>query len=248
MFEHTAVTARIGLLAPTSNAVMEVEFYRSLPADITVHTTRIPRAGTAVDADSMTEMIGNAAQAAAALVQAQPALMVYGHTASSYLDGPEGDARIARRVSDAAGVPAITTAGSVVRCLQAIGARRIALAAPYPQAITQTGATFLRAAGFDVCAVECLGVDQGPDLKHVPLQRTYDLCIRAAADTDADALFMSGTGVRTREAIGPLERALGRPVITANLAALWGALDHLGRTADFAFGESRLRDWLRRGG
>jgi hypothetical protein len=36
-----------------------------------------------------------------------------------------------------------------------------------------------------------------------------------------------------------------RAVITANLAALWGALDHLGRADRFSFGESRLLEWQR---
>jgi maleate cis-trans isomerase len=47
--------------------------------------------------------------------------------------------------------------------------------------------------------------------------------------------------------IGALERALDKPVITANLAALWGALDHLGRADGFSFGESRLLEWQRAG-
>ena len=79
------------------------------------------------------------------------------------------------------------------------------------------------------------------------LQATYDLGVRAAAGGEADALYMSGTGVQTVGVIGALERALGRPVITANLAALWGALDHLGRAEAFSFGESRLLEWQRAG-
>ena len=37
--------------------------------------------------------------------------------------------------------------------------------------------------------------------------------------------------------------AARKPVITANLAALWGALDHLGHADRFSFGESRLLEW-----
>jgi len=245
MFEATASTARIGLLVPSSNAVMEVEFYRSLPADITVHTSHIYRASAAVDAQAMAETGRNAAQTALSLSQTQLALIVYGHTASSYVSGPAGDADITRMVGEAVGVPAITTAMAAVRCLRSVGAKRIWLAAPYPAGPTRSAADFLTAHGFEVLSMECLGIEHGPDLKHVPLQAAYDVGLRAAAKGDADALFMSGTGVHTIGVVGELEKALGTPVITANLAALWGALEHLGRADRFRFGESRLLEWQR---
>lgn len=224
---------------------MEVEFYRSLPSDITVHTSHIHRTTAAVDAEAMAETGRNAAQAASSLVQTQLAVIVHGHTASSYVGGIPGDAEIARRVGEAAGAPALTAASAAVRCLQSVGAKRIWLAAPYPIGPTQSAADFLAAHGFEVASVECMGVGHGPDLKQIPLQATYDLGARAAAKGAADALFMSGTGVHTIGVIGALERALGKPVITANLAALWGALDHLGRAGRFSFGESRLPEWQR---
>jgi len=245
MFENHAAATRVGLLVPSSNAVMEVEFYRSLPADITVHTSHIYRASAAVDAQAMAETGRNAAQTALSLSQTELALVVYGHTASSYVGGPAGDADIARMVGEAVGVPAMTTAIAAVRCLRSISARRIWLAAPYPIGPTQSAADFLTAHGFEVVSIECLGVAHGPDLKRVSLQAAYDVGLRAAAKGEADALFMSGTGVHTIGVVGAIEKALGKPVITANLAALWGALDHLGRADRFRFGESRLLEWQR---
>ena len=224
---------------------MEVEFYRSLPSDITVHTSHIYRVSAAVDAQSMAETGRNAAQTALSLSQTELALVVHGHTASSYVGGPAGDAEIARMVGEATGVPAMTTASAAVRCLRSVGAKRVWLAAPYPIGPTRSAADFLSAHGFEIVSIECLGIAHGPDLKHVPLQAAYDVGLRAAAKGEADALFMSGTGVHTVGVVGPLEKAIGKPVITANLAALWGALDHLGRADRFRFGESRLPQWQR---
>jgi maleate isomerase len=93
--------------------------------------------------------------------------------------------------------------------------------------------------------MECLGVAHGPDLKRVSPQAAYEVGLRAAATGEADALFVSGTGVHTIDVVGALEKALGKPVITANLAALWGALDQLGCADRFRFGESRLLEWQR---
>jgi maleate isomerase len=140
----------------------------------------------------------------------------------------------------------MTAAGAAVRCLRSFGAQRLWLAAPYPRATTQTSADFMMAQGFEVASLECLGVDRATNLKKVSAEAIHELGMRAAAQGDADALFFSGTGVHTLAVVGPLERAIGKPVITANLAALWGALDHLGRTDAFRFGESRLIEWQRK--
>ena len=237
---------RIGLLVPSSNAVMEVEFYRSLPDDITVHTSHIPRSNQAITPDAMKETTDNAIGAAASLDQAELALVVHGHTASSYVGGIQGDVELARKIGEAAGAPGMTAAEAALRCLRSFGVRRLWLAAPYPRATTQTAADFMIAHGFEVLSVECLGVDHVTNLKKVPLGEIYELGVRAAARGDADALFVSGTGVHTLGIIGALERAIAKPVITANLAALWGALDRIGRADAFRFGESRLIEWQRR--
>jgi maleate isomerase len=225
---------------------MEVEFYRSLPDDITVHTSHIPRSNQAITPDAMQQTTDNAIGAAAAMDQAELDLVVHGHTASSYVGGVQGDIDLARKIGEAARAPGMTTAEAAVRCLRSLGAQRLWLAAPYPRATTQTSADFMMAQGFEVASLECLGVEQATDLKKVSADTIYEVGIRAAAQGDADALFFSGTGVHTLAVVGRLESATGKPVITANLAALWGALDYLGRTEAFRFGESRLIEWQRK--
>lgn len=45
------MTKRIGLLVPSSNTVMEVDFYRSLPSSVTVHTGRMYMESTTVEGE-----------------------------------------------------------------------------------------------------------------------------------------------------------------------------------------------------
>jgi maleate isomerase len=241
MSQSDEVIARIGLLVPPSNAVMEVDFYRSLPADITVHTTHIYRSTDVVSAESLAETAANAANAAKSLVQTEPALIVYGHTASSYMDRGAGDKRITESIGQAVGCPVLTTARAVVRCLRSVQAQRVAFVAPFPKAIASTGAEFLRAHGFEVPAVECMSIEQVRALKKVPMEALFELAVRAAAG--ADAVYVCGTGLNTRKLVGRLESELSKPVITANMASLWSALDHLGHADRFAFGESSLLRW-----
>jgi maleate isomerase len=225
---------------------MEVDFYRSLPADITVHTSHIYRSSRTVSTTSMLETAQNAAQTAMTLVQVEPMLLLYGHAASSYAGGVKGNEGIRREIYDATGIPTLTAADATVRCLKSLAVERIWMIAPYPPPIAQSGADFLTANGFDVRAVAGMGVDRVADLKNISTQTVYDQALRTAAQADADAMYICGTGVQTRLVVGALERTLGKPVVTANLAALWAVLEELGHADRFAFGESRLREWQRR--
>jgi maleate isomerase len=45
---------------------------------------------------------------------------------------------------------------------------------------------------------------------------------------DADGLFISCTNVPTYDIIGPLERWLNKPVLTANQVTVWSALRQIG--------------------
>lgn len=237
------VSARIGLLAPPSNVVMEVDFYRSLPTDVTVHTSHIYRSRTTVSVDAMTETAQNAVETARSLVQTACDVVMYGHAASSYTIGVQGDAQLERVIAAAAGAPALTVATAIVRCLKSLGMPRVAFVAPYPKGIIDSGAAFLTDSGLDIRVASGLGIDRVSDLREVSLETVYELGLRVASQTQVDALYICGTGVHTRGVVGPLERSLKKPVITANLAALWSCLDRIGQSQHFRFGDSRLLAW-----
>jgi maleate cis-trans isomerase len=240
-----ADSKRIGLLVPSSNVVMEVEFYRSLPNGVTVHTSHIPRSNQAIDSDAMAanQRQRDRRGRIAAAGRAGP------RGARAY--GIELRRRHRRRHRDRAhdrrsGGRSRHDRRRGCGALPALGRRAAALACSTVSARDDANsADFMIAHGFEVLSVECLGVDQATQLKKVPAEAMCELGARAAARGNADALFVSGTGVHTMEVIGALERAIGKPVITANLAALWGALHRIGRADAFSFGESRLSEWQR---
>ena len=48
--------------------------------------------------------------------------------------------------------------------------------------------------------------------------------MHSSVPKEAEAVFVGGNGMRTIGAIQALEKALGRPVLTSNQVAFWGAL------------------------
>ncbi|GAA5061696.1 maleate cis-trans isomerase family protein [Nocardia callitridis] len=154
---------------------------------------------------------------------------VYLCTACSFIGGIEGEAALRRAMLDEGAPHATTTSGAAVAALHAVGARRIAVAHPYIDAVGERLRGFLTASGFEVVSQLGLGL-QPAEIPLVPYDRVAEL-IRRTDHPDADALFVSCTGLATYDLIAPLERELGKPIVTANQATVWGALRALGLTA-----------------
>src|SRR5690606_5094809 len=82
--------------------------------------------------------------------------------------------------------------------------------------------------GIEVAANKSLGLDR--EIWEVPYERTAEL-IREVDRPDADVIIVSCTNLPTYDLIAPLERELGKPIVTANQATVWAALRRLGRRA-----------------
>src|ERR1700704_6038613 len=103
---------RVGLLVPSSNSVMEVDFYRSLPHDATLHTSRMylddtMPAGTGLMVDRFT------LPAVAALGTVHPHIVVFGCTSEATGRGPEFDREMCARIGQMTGAETVSVADSV---------------------------------------------------------------------------------------------------------------------------------------
>ena len=81
---------------------------------------------------------------------------------------------------------------------------------------------FLQGSGFEVVTLANLGV-VGMAIGAVPSEQVRELGKRAAT-TEAGALFISCTALRTVEVLDSLEQDLGIPVVSAIQATMWHAL------------------------
>ena len=109
-----------------------------------------------------------------------------------------------------------------------LGVERIPVAPPYGVDVSALLHDFLAEAGVETVSSAHLGL-QG-DIWQVPYETTAQLA-RDADARDADAVFVSCTNLATYDLIAPLERELGKPVLTANQVTMWSALRIAGKTA-----------------
>lgn len=223
---------RIGVLVPPGNPTVEAEMARMAPPGVTFHYGRLEAPGVASVPGATEGMVERARLFVAglegparALASARPAVVLLAHTASSYTAGFAGEPDLVARLSAAAGCPAITAARAIVAALVHLGVRRLALGTPYSEAVSAQGRVYWEAAGVTLVRHRRLdgvvNVYEETEARAAALARDTDA-------PDAQAVLLSGTGLPTAGVIDPLERELGKPVLTSNQAMLWSALEALG--------------------
>ncbi|MEU3984081.1 decarboxylase [Streptomyces sp. NPDC026672] len=145
--------------------------------------------------------------------------VVWASAGGSFVYGWEGAHEQVRALAVAAGTPASSTSFAFVHAVREVGARRVAVAAPYDEETAALFAEFLRAGGVEVTGVRAGGPGAaGPDGAGL-----IDMA-RAADRPDAEAVLIPDTGLRTVSRLPALEEALAKPVLTANQVTAWEAL------------------------
>lgn len=212
---------RIGVLTPDFDPVPESEMWVMAPPGVSVHASRVP--WETREARAFAEP-PNVDAAAERLVALAPSAIVFAFTSSSYALGPQGDGPLRERLEERVrGIPVVLTCPAATEALRVLGAKRVALVHPpwFTEEVNAQGGEYFRAQGFDVAL--CARMTPARTFTEVPAAEVHDW-VRANTPREAEAVFIAGNGLRAIGAIQALETDLGRPVLSANQVALWGAL------------------------
>jgi maleate isomerase len=215
--------ARVGLLVPSSNTVMEPDFWRALPPGATLHTARMYLEDTTPEGESRM-LDEHMLPAARDLATARPDLIVFGCTSAGALRGNDHDAELCRRISDLSGVPTVSVIASVRRAIAASGARRVGVVTPYVEALNRRIAESIQADGVEVSAIAGLGISDNFEIARVPVAEICDFAERALRGAPVDLAFVSCTNFPAVSALPALQRRLGLPAVTSNQAAIAAVL------------------------
>src|SRR5690606_16729329 len=139
----------IGLLTPQANTTVEPEHFILLPPGYAHINARLMSDKKTIQArlvDYVDRLDATCDQFANAPIQAIAA----GCTGASYLVGKEREERVLGELSNKRGVPAFTAATAIVDALRELGAKRVALATPYPQDLTDSSVVYWESHGLEV--------------------------------------------------------------------------------------------------
>ena len=210
---------RIGLIVPSSNTVMEPDFHRHLRQECTVSTTRIfledvnrEAEGRMLEDDlpKAIELIGSTA----------PEMVVFGCTSAGALGTLAHDDGIAALIQKGCNAQALTVLGAVLTQLRRIAPRKVAIFTPYIEDLTKSIASSLAEGGFSVTKAAGMGIRANLEIGRVTPAQIVGFVESQIKGCAPDCIFLSCTNWRAIEAIEPLQRRLGIPIVSSNQAAI----------------------------
>jgi maleate cis-trans isomerase len=220
----------VGLLYPGHSAEDD---YPSLEARLD-GSVRLPVVITSVgeDAHRVDALLdlGRAerlAEGAAELKPVRPDSVMWACTSGSFVFGREGANIQAAGVALALGVPASSTSIAFVDACRALGVKRVAVAASYPEDVARHFVRFLTAGGVDVVSMGSNGIVTAAEVGTLEPEQVVAM-VKAADHPDAEAVLVPDTAMHTLGIIGELETAVGKPVLTANQVTVWKGLELAG--------------------
>jgi maleate isomerase len=216
----------IGVVAPFDFA-LDRELWRWAPDDISLYLTRLPFVPVPVTVEMAAALANhdNVGRATRDVLAPEPLVVAYACASGSFVHGALGERGLATSILNAGAPASTTTSGALVESLGLLGVRRISVVTPYIDCVTERLLSFLAEHGIEVVASVGLGL-----LSHI-WKVGYAEVVAAVSMVDrpeAEAVFVSCTNVPTYDIIAPLERTLGKPVLTANQVTMCAALRAIG--------------------
>jgi maleate isomerase len=228
-------TAAIGLITLSNDVVIERELRTFLAIDgVSVFASRIPLM-LKVTPQALRDMEAHIPHAVGLIVPDDRLdVMAFGCTSGAMAIGPD---RVAAAVHQARpGIPVTDPVSASLKGLRALGARRIALITPYPDAVNEVVAGYVAAQGFEIVERGSFKQTSDPTISRVPPEAIYQAGV-ALGRRNVEALFISCTALRCSPVIERIEQAIGKPVVTSNQALAWDCLRLAGsRTAVEGYG------------
>lgn len=230
---------RIGLIVPSSNITMETEIPAILrareairPERFTFHSSRTRL--KQVTQEELTAMVNDSSRCAVELADARVDVMGYACLVATMSQGlgfhRESEETLGRAAAETAGapIPVVSSAGALGEALAHLGAKRVALLAPYMKPLTRTVCGYLENEGVEV--IDSISREEPDNLKVGVLDQDELVRLADQVDTNgADALVISAcVQMPSLRALPIVQAKLDIPVLSAATATAWRMLTTLG--------------------
>jgi maleate isomerase len=213
---------RVGLVILATDHTTEVDFQRMVASNrIGVYVSRIHYANPTTP-ENLLKMQPSLTSGAGLILPGEPLdAIIYSCTSASVVIG---DAKVEAAIAAAKpGVPVVTPTAAAVDALRAFGAKRISVLTPYTVETSRPMADYFAELGFEIDRFTCLGFTDDREMARIAPDEIAALAPDATAP-GSDALFISCTALRAAQVAGRIERKIGKPVVSSNLATAWACL------------------------
>lgn len=215
--------ARIGVIVLASDYTIEQEFRQIItPLDgVSFYGTRIANANE-INRETLAAMEAGIRPCTEVILPGgRLDVVAYGCTSGAMVIG---DDNVKARIHEARpGVPYTTPMRATYVALRALGARKVCYIAPYIEEVCDMMCQDMAAHGFEATTIASW---KQPDDRVVSSidQASVEAAVRTVGRDESDAIFISCSSVRVAGFAEALEREVGKPVISSNLAMAWHCL------------------------
>lgn len=219
---------KFAVLAPSTNTIVEPDFYRMGVPGVTAHFSRIHIRDQNLSSDAAFETLLEQIRAEIGfaierVLTAEPDYMVMGMSAETFWDGLEGNRRFTENIHELSGLKVATGAEACERALKLYGAKRIGVVTPYQEIGDRNVVRFFNDLGFEVESIEGLRCPTAVAIAHVSEDELRRAILKVNSER-VDAIVQCGTNLSMVGLADEAERWLGKPVIAINAATWWLAL------------------------
>jgi maleate isomerase len=224
--------AKIGVVTPSTNTIVEPEFHAMAPLGVTNHTARFLIPNMALNSNEdfeqlVVEIKATLDDAIDGLTPAAVDHVIIGISAESFWDGADGADKLQMRLEAKAGCTMTLGSAAARSALQAVGAKRLGVVTPYWPVADDRVRHYFGECGFEVVALKGLKANSPVNIAEQS-EETLRQAMVEVNTREVDTIIQVGTNLGMAQLAGEAERWLGKPVIAINTALYWHALRQMG--------------------
>jgi maleate isomerase len=220
---------KFGVLAPSTNTIVEPDFYQMAVPGVTAHFSRIyirdqNMSSNKAFEELLVQLREEMELAVRRVMTAEPDYLVMGMSAETFWGGIEGNREFRQHLGEiSGGVRLATGAEACERALKLLNVKRIGVVTPYQPVGDENVVRFFGDLGVEVMALKGLKCPSAVSIAHVDEETLRKALLEVNSD-GVEAIVQVGTNFSMLRLADEAERWLGKPVIAINAAIWWMAL------------------------
>jgi maleate isomerase len=219
---------KIAALIPSTNTVVEPEFYAMMPPGVTAHTGRllVTQSNTSSDALYMhlaEQMLDALEPTVTNLLTCRPDHLSLCMSAMAFYGGAKGDLAVRDRLESMTEVAVSTGPGALLAAVRAYGAERIVVLSPFQREAHDEAVRYFEEQGVEVVGSYTFLSQSTVAIATVPPEAVRSAIAESDSDR-ADLIMQVGTNLQMARLAAAAEWWLGKPVLHVNTVMLWEAM------------------------
>jgi maleate isomerase len=243
MVDRLGFRAKIGIVVPSTNTVVQPECEALRPRGVTNHIGRLtvkerPLVTEQAFLEHVAAMREGIGAAIDQVVTLAPSHLIMGVALEAFWGGVATADALQADLAARAGVGVSMGSTATVAALKAFGARRIAVMTPHqPRGDEMVRAYFVEA-GYEIVRLKGLKC-ASPTMIAQVTESELTQALTELDGPDVEAVVQVGTNLPNLDIAAAAEKWLGKPVLSINAVTYWDALRRLG-ISDRVYGFGRI--------